>query len=264
MQSDANNITHMETTSKKTLNVLSIDYDYFMKFENDDISVLNSFPDGTEQFIGLSDYVWASRLACEYASGEIAKVSCNSDELFEVWKFLMKQRKSVPVLITNSHVHIYDFIKKHMKKHDGLRVVNLDFHHDAYDRTDELNCGNWVNFLDREFSLEYDWVTSDCGWNAAGKKPGILEGRPRFRSISEFRKVNPRFKPDIIFICRSDVWVPPHMDSQFLSFAFDVCGRFKNVRGNTEVLKKRDISKYVLQIKQSMEKINNTYSRSAK
>lgn len=256
----------METTSKKTLNVLSIDYDYFMKFENDDTGPLASFPDGTEAFIGLSDYVWASRLACEYASSEIAKVSCNSDELFEVWKFLMKQRKSVPVLITNSHMHIHGFIKDNIGELDSVRVVNLDFHHDAYDksRNGELNCGNWVNFLDREFSLEYDWVTSDCGWNAAGKKPGILEGRPRYRCISEFRNANPKFKPDIIFICRSDVWVPPHMDSQFLPFAFDVCGRFKDVRGNTEVLKKRDVSKYVLQIKQSIDKLHKTYSCSAK
>ena len=245
----------MKPKTNNTLNVLSIDYDYFMKLKDDDISVISEFPDGTEAFIGLSDYIWSSRLANRKSAEAINTVTCNTDELFNVWKFVMKQRKTVPVLITNSHVHIYEFIKSHLNGRNSIRVANLDFHHDAYDKTSELNCGNWVNFLDREFNLEYDWITSDCGWEAAGEKPEILNGRPRFRNIAEFIKANPKFKPDIIFICRSDVWVPPHLDSEFVNLSFDVCGRFKNIMGDPAVLRKRDLRMYIEQLRDVYDKM---------
>jgi len=238
-----------------TLNVLSIDYDYFMKFKDDDISVISEFPDGTEAFIGLSDYIWATRLAHRKAAEAINTVTCNTDELFNVRKFIMKQSRNVPVLITNSHVHIYEFIKSRLDGRNSIRVANLDFHHDAYDKTSELNCGNWVNFLDREFTLEYDWITSDCGWEAAGKKPGILDGRTRFRNIVEFTKANQKFKPDIIFICRSDVWVPPHLDREFVNFSFDVCGRFNDIMGDPAVLRKRDLRKHIDQLRDAYDKM---------
>lgn len=247
-----------------TLNVLSIDYDYFMKFKDDDISVLSSFPDGTEAFINLSDIIWTTRLASDYDADNIAKVSCNTDELFEVWKFLSKQRKSTPVLIVNSHVHIYEFVKEHMKNKDSVRVVNMDFHHDAYDiyeKNKGVNCGNWVNFLDREYSMEYDWITSDCGWKAASEKPAILDGRPRYRNLEDFRIANPKFRPDIIFICRSDCWTPPHMDRCFVNLAFDVCGRFSNIMGDGRVLKTRNLDSLVKQQREIYAKMHEQYRK---
>ena len=129
---------------QRSLNILSLDFDYFLKFENDDTSVLSEFPDGTEAFLQFNDAVWAIRLAYKEVDDKIKTVKCNEDELAKVSVFLNGCNPDIPAMIANSHVHIYDFIISHAKQGQELRILNLDFHHDAYNISQELNCGNWV------------------------------------------------------------------------------------------------------------------------
>ena len=140
---------------QRPLNILSLDFDYFLKFENDDTSVLSEFPDGTEAFLQYNDIVWANRLATKEVEDKIKTVKCNEDEFAKVYVFLNDCKADIPVMIANSHVHIYDFILSHAKQGQDLRILNLDFHHDAYNTSQELNCGNWALKLKERTEILY-------------------------------------------------------------------------------------------------------------
>ena len=238
---------------QRPLNILSLDFDYFLKFENDDTSVLSEFPDGTEAFLQFNDAVWAIRLAYKEVEDKIKTVKCNEDELAKVSVFLNCCKADIPVMIANSHVHIHDFILSHAKPGQELRILNLDFHHDAYNISQELNCGNWVLKLKERTAnpVTYQWVTSENGWNCAEVTiPSFIKESYRFKSFAEYLSWNKDYKPDLIFLCRSDVWVPPHLDGYFDMLMRFVAAHFNNVIGEQRITKPRDLSEEIAKMRE--------------
>lgn len=243
---------------QRPLNILSLDFDYFLKFENDDASVLAEFPDGTESFLQYNDAIWATHLAHKEVEDRIKTVKCNEDELAKVSVFLNDCKPDIPVMIANSHVHIYDFILSHAKPGQELRILNLDFHHDAYHTEQELNCGNWVLKLkDRiDNPVVYQWVTSDNGWNASeGTIPRFVQGAYRFKTFKDYLSWNKEYKPDLIFLCRSDVWVPPHLDGYFDMLMRFMASHFRDVTGEQRITKPRDLSKEIAKLREAYKTI---------
>lgn len=239
---------------KRPLNILSLDFDYFLKFENDDTSVLSEFPDGTEAFLQFNDVVWATHLAYKEVEDKIKTVKCNEDELAKVSVFLNTCKADIPVMVANSHVNIYNFILSHTKKGQELRILNLDFHHDAYNKSQELNCGNWVLKLKErtENPVSYQWVTSDNGWKTSeGTIPRFVQGAYRFKLFAEYLSWNKDYKPDLIFLCRSDVWVPPHLDGYFDMLMRFVATHFNNVIGEQRITKPRDLSEEIAKLREA-------------
>ena len=239
---------------QRPLNILSLDFDYFLKFDNDDTSVLSEFPDGTESFLQYNDAVWATHLAHKEVEDKIKTVKCNEDELAKVSVFLNDCKANIPVMIANSHVHIYDFILSHAKPGQELRILNLDFHHDAYTALQELNCGNWVLKLKERISnpVVYQWITSDNGWNCAeGSIPRFVQGAYRFKTFKDYLSWNKEYKPDLIFLCRSDLWVPPHLDVYFDILMRFMASHFNNVTGEQRITKPRDLSKEIAKLRET-------------
>lgn len=239
---------------QRPLNILSLDFDYFLKFENDDASILAEFPDGTEAFMPYNDVVWAIHLAHKEIEDKINTVKCNEDELANVSVFLNGCKSDIPVMIANSHVHIHDFILQHAKPGQELRILNLDFHHDAYHTEQELNCGNWVLKLkDRiDNPVVYQWVTSDNGWNASeGTIPSFVQGAYRFKTFKDYLSWNKEYKPDLIFLCRSDVWVPPHLDGYFDILMRFMASHFRYVTGEQRITKPRDLSEEIAKLREA-------------
>ena len=249
------NITQKKKHLKiqRPLNILSLDFDYFLKFENDDTSVLSEFPDGTEAFLSYSDTIWATHLAHKEVEDKINTVKCNEDELANVLFFLNGFYADIPVMIANSHVHIYDYILANAKPGQELRILNLDFHHDAYNTSQELNCGNWVLKLKERTSnpVVYQWVTSENGWNCAkGTIPCFVKEAYRFKMFGEYLSCNKDYNPDLIFLCRSDVWVPPHLDVYFDMLMRFAAAHFNNVTGEQRITKPRDLSKEIAKLRE--------------
>ena len=243
---------------QRPLNILSLDFDYFLKFDNDDTSVLSEFPDGTEAFLQYNDAVWATHLAHKEVEDKIKTVKCNEDELAKVSVFLNCCKADIPVMIANSHVHIHDFILSHAKQGQELRILNLDFHHDAYSTSQELNCGNWVLKLRERTSnpVAYQWVTSDNGWNCAeGSIPRFIKEAYRFKSFSEYLSWNKDYKPDLIFLCRSDVWVPPHLDGYFDMLMRFAAVHFNYVTGEQRITKPRDLSEEIAKLREAYKTV---------
>ena len=239
---------------QRSLNILSLDFDYFLKFENDDTSVLSEFPDGTEAFLQYNDIVWANRLATKEVEDKIKTVKCNEDEFAKVYVFLNDCKADIPVMIANSHVHIYDFILSHAKQGQDLRILNLDFHHDAYNTSQELNCGNWALKLKErtENPVSYQWVTSENGWSCSGGSiPRFVQEAYRFKTFKDYLYWNKEYKPDLIFLCRSDVWVPPHLDGYFDKLMRFAASHFDNVIGEQRITKPRDLSEEIAKLREA-------------
>jgi hypothetical protein len=73
------------------------------------------------------------------------------DDVYNQWDNLNIISNSPKIIIEDDHESILNHLL------NGDHVVNLDAHHDSgYEKWDKkLNCGNWVNFVDINYTLYY-------------------------------------------------------------------------------------------------------------
>lgn len=204
----------------KPLNVVSIDWDYLVNASEEER--LEMFPDGGNENLPrfVLDMIWMSRYA---QHEELSKISVDELALETVQSFVNSHKTlRTRCLITDSHKHLYEMVSKSLKKGQPLNIINIDYHHDCYGSAQlpEVDCGNWMiqmvenrhNKLVSPQEVSYTWVKrndSDCG-----------EFSNRFdwgKSVSiDFLKSIEGFTIDLLFICRSGVWSPPHLDEAFV------------------------------------------------
>ena len=207
---------------KKPLNVLSIDWDYFIDATLEQRMTL--FPDGNDTLGSeLNKIIWQSRYA---ENEELSRIKYDEEAFNGMMDYLYRVRKNykspyVKVMITNSHKHIYDFVTKNSDKDRPIRMFHIDYHTDSYGFQAELDCGNWVDHLNKYL---YDRARkfSTIQWLGREDSEAII-GSPKLLQQTEIdgcieRTVDKFFHgeiPDLIFICKSNPWSPPHLDSYF-------------------------------------------------
>ena len=198
------------------MRILSIDWDYFMNC-SDEFRALN-FPDGGNERIGsaLSTWIWGSRYGF---NPEIEKVKLLESDLDAVKKLLDYNKGCYYLITADSHKHLGEFIlapdmEKTFEKED-IYIANIDHHHDAYGIGDALNCGNWINKVVEKYpKTKIDWV-GNCD-----------SDKVELENVSRVSLDSLKEKDfDIVYLCRSGVWSPPHLDKQF-----GVLNRFANKR----------------------------------
>ena len=91
----------------------------------------------------LSEIVWGSKYAMY--EDKLAEVSLLFDEYDALLTLLYKQNRNCPVMIANSHSHIYGFIHSYLR--GKIQITNIDMHHDIINDNAELDCGNWISNL---------------------------------------------------------------------------------------------------------------------
>ena len=238
-------------------NILSIDWDFFMKTEAED-SIL--FPDGgNENLPYIIQYsIWTSHYLEKNSIGgrRLRDIQVDSKEVQFVKKVIEKQMDPM-CMITDSHKHIYNFIKDVMscEGYDTMNLVNVDFHHDVYSHMgdDVVDCGNWMKKIIDEYegtNSIFTWVNrensdvDDMGWEgdriSQTKNLGI---------ISEYDW-------DAIFICKSGMWSAPHLDKKFIS-TFQWMLDFFYVEYQSDVFKDRmiEIETMIEDMEKKMEKV---------
>lgn len=194
----------------KSLRVLSIDYDYFQKISMD---MIYSYPDGIETTCELNEIIWAAHYADHK---ELKHIKINHEEIAALSELLQKQDKTCPILITQSHKDIYDFILKQATT-NAISITNIDMHHDLSNNNNQLDCGNWIGMLQKTHTIKLDWVVNPISMDIFCP---VSENDEDFRLIRSF--VIPTInqildkKYDIVFLCRSDTWSPPHLDKYFI------------------------------------------------
>lgn len=229
------------------MKVLSIDFDYFPIVSKE---ILDKFPDGVDQPAEISRIIWASR----YASyPELKEIEINKVELDRIEKIISRQRMSTPCLIAQSHVHAYRFILDHIQGEEKVELVNVDFHNDITNDNKRLDCGNWIMHLTEELlrnniGFHLDWVINP----ESLKMIHAEEFRPYVKeSLSEYMDT----KFDAVFLCRSDNWLPPHLDRYFTELT--VCCMASTRCRMVDDMRDREYEEYEKELRERINGIKN-------
>ena len=221
------------------MNVLSIDFDFFQDAE---VEQLHRYPDGIDYGTKISIVVWShyytQKSLSEYM--DVKAIKINRKFFKQMKEIIVAQDETTPVLIVNSHKHIYDFIHEYWNGKDKCDVWNVDMHHDIFNDNDKLDCGNWGMHIIND-GARLHWIGRQMSIEAYG-----LGKVKDFPMEQDFEKIkNKEF--DLIFLCRSDTWLPPHLDRYFVEMAKLCCDHFDRVCGDPDVLVSRmkEISKQV-------------------
>lgn len=240
---------------KHPLRVLSVDFDYFQKVSS---KGLCCYPDGVDLPTSLSTSIWVSHYAQPGTKEELAKVKIDKDELTLLRKLIVRNSKTwKPIMIVQSHKHIYDFVMEHYEDedYDGIHLVNIDMHADySNNNTETVDCGNWVSFLEKAVPhLELTWVANKV--SAEAYKVSEALKKKMTPSISEV--LDEEF--DVIFICRSDQWLPPHLDKYF-DKVFNLCLElFGSVMVDNQITEPRDYEDAVKQMEEVYASLRSQY-----
>lgn len=192
----------------KTLNVLSIDWDYFMncsaKFRAD------HFPDGGNENIGsaLANLIWSQRYAfCP----DIEKVKVRTKDLDILRNYVESNDFIYMFACMDSHKHLGEFLLDEgmRSKYDEIKITNIDHHSDMYNMGEGINCGNWLNrVIDAYPKCEVKWIANeDSDMTLLDKYSDNVAVTDMKNGLSG--------DYDIIYLCRSSVWSAPHLDKQF-------------------------------------------------
>lgn len=258
---------------------LSIDWDYFIDATAYEREIM--FPDGGNEnlLICLQNYVWMSRYAeCRIKfelTGEkvIEDIGIKRGELDSLYTLIKTyKKKDTKMYVYESHKEIANkrFTGKSSKSSKNFErsaadIINIDFHHDCYNigadegrnisGNEEINCGNWGRLLKNSNRInKLYWVS---GENGEGVIDGLIE--KHYNNIGCLMGDGEVFKSGIdnIFICRSAVWSPPHLDNDFIAMALKIDGLCNgNIDGIYKLIKRWDDST-VATIKELAEKVRH-------
>lgn len=219
--------------------VLSIDFDFFQEVDKE---TLNEYPDGCDLSTKLSEIVWGSRCAKSNPNCEkILSVQLAKSLYYQMLSILSKQSSDIPVLIAQSHVNIFDFLLdiKDENPEQPLEIINVDLHHDLFNDNPDLDCGNWLKHIkDMYEDTIIHWIARPISMECYAIRDEDKLGKLVETDFSKIKDM----QFDAIFICRSDPWLPPHLDKYFDRLVELCASQFNNVRAQNCVLKPRDIS----------------------
>ena len=234
------------------MKILSIDFDFFQNVTTEDIS---SYPDGVDNTTAISEMVWASHYAMH---GEhLNSIDIMHGEFDMLKDILKKQKTSIPVMVTNSHKHIYDFIYDHSNG-TPVELVNVDMHHDIINSNSKLDCGNWISHLINNEKkngkrIKFTWLANPISFETYGIEDLFgFGGKMEHATKCSFSEIETDGF-DIVFLCRSDPWTPPHLDKYFTELCEIIKGHFH------EIWMERGIDKPRILYKEQAEQIAETY-----
>lgn len=209
----------------EAMNVLSIDWDFFQIVSKEDVSY---YPEGIDLGGEVSAAIWRKH----YESyPELAAIPLAEQEYRLLKELLIRQKQSVPVMIANSHVLAYDFILDNLEPEETVVMTNIDMHQDIVNDNAHMDCGNWIGYLFRNGYMEkvkvtgtpsLRWVHNPVSFQVYGidkylEDPAGGNFGKVITAIDGGTTIAPLLNTqyDLIFLARSDMWSPPHLDTFF-------------------------------------------------
>lgn len=221
-----------------TLHVLSIDFDVFPQVSFR--TMIQCYPDGLDLPTELSECIWSYHYATPQGRKLLEQIYIPSETIKQLLEYIKKNTASdIPCLIAQSHKSIYPWILKQYH-HESVSIYHLDTHEDRENQNKTLDCGNWLSFLERTIrNVSVTWianpVTKDY-YNIPDTHP--LPYTTDLRTLKD--------KPiDAIFLCRSDNWVPPHLDPIFDHLKTELSQQFPNTQIESCVNHPRTINRSI-------------------
>ena len=167
------------------------------------------------------------------------QVQANKKQLKDLIKIIAAQSSDIKIWVSQSHKHAYKFIKENISTDETCEIINIDMHHDMYNHKYKIDCGNWLSHIDNEYpNAHITWVENPESQNAYGTD--IHNTKPI--NIKQDFDFMDDIKFDMIFLCRSDSWLPPHLDTEFNKLKKFIEDKFKNTQIEIQVDKPRDIN----------------------
>lgn len=210
---------------ESSINILSIDWDYFIDATS--AQRFELFPDGgnEELALGIQHFIWLSRYAdsrikrelnqTDISLEDISLLQTEIDELIDLVCDFSKE--GLQIRVFESHKNIADMIDEyHRQNNTGVNVFNIDFHHDCYNHQGPLDCGNWLSTMkDDGRVVNATWVKrEDSEIGDDNDEDGHIDAKcTSIEGLRESFESNGGI--DAIFICRSACWSPPHLDLDF-------------------------------------------------
>lgn len=197
-----------------TYRILSIDWDYFIDASLE--SRVADFPDGHVFGQQLESIIWASHYA---SNSGLAKMGVNTKALSRVKENILPRIRAGRIrmiMCAFNHNECYQFIHKCLcvDEEDNISLTNIDFHHDTWEVEDNsVTAGNWLTHLKQEFG-----DAAKLRWVGCKDSPGSDYSWLSPVSLSAALKL----EYDYIFICKSGLWSPPHLDGRFNDLAYAV------------------------------------------
>jgi len=205
------------------MNLLTIDWDYFLPVPHDDAVKWITFYDwGTteQQNPLLTDMLWQTR-AAQFAINDMPLPRCEGWEDF-AQRFTLSE--DATLLYSNSHLFAaLDHYGDLWRPDEFGQVWLYDAHHDSgyKDKADleRITCEDWLGYYTRggvQTHVRYPkwhtgWKDVDCTPATPPSSRALDSGNPP--------KVNGKVVTfDVVQICRSDAWVPPWCDDDFMTF----------------------------------------------
>ena len=213
---------------KKYLNVLSIDWDYFI--DATEKQRIIDFPDGNDDLsMSVKNILWANRYS---ENSSIEKIGIRKDEYEELTIYLVglivnTDSCNISTMVTDSHKYIYDVISEKLAESDNplpVKLFHIDYHPDYYEDGQNLHCGNWLNYLYKDLEKNKTLTDSEVVWMAredSDENPDVstvMRKTEYDRNTELYDTIEEFFNghiPDILFLCKSNPWSPPHLDYWF-------------------------------------------------
>jgi hypothetical protein len=121
-------------------------------------------------------------------------------------------------MIAESHVHAYSYFLDRTRPGENFACYNVDFHHDLYGQAKYPTAGNWARLLMGERpEMTYIWIGQADSQVECMLPHTAIAHKTHFSVLEPFRDGESAF--DCIFLCRSDLCYPPHLDKYFQQMA---------------------------------------------
>ena len=203
----------------KMLKILSIDWDYFPNCDTK--TRIRHFPDGNNENVPeiIDTISWAMHYATYPKLKNIGVREAEYQYLIELFKTI-SGNENIQMYFSNIHKLAYHVIKDAIEDNPNItamQVINIDYHHDLYDFTpDFVDSGNWIMRLDKDLPpniyKEYIWIANPDSdfdtWNKSKLEHKQIFHPPFIHPLCDV--IGDDF--DIIYISKSSVWSPPHLD----------------------------------------------------
>ena len=190
---------------------LSIDWDFFIDATANERLML--LPDGGSENLpdSIRKYIWDTR----YGDPRLEDITIDND----AFQYIRKLCRAFcgKCFIAESHKYAYEFIIGNTTPDEQFEVYNIDFHHDLYDFGHKrVNCGNWVTKLkEKRPQMKYMWVLRPDSDQLSKTKAKVDTTQMSFSAFKSKCEDDFQGLFNHLFLCRSDMWSPPHLDTYF-------------------------------------------------
>lgn len=198
--------------------ILSIDFDYFVDADN--ITRTMNFPDGHEGFSdSLCSFIWSNYYP------QLNKIGIKNREYENLINYAKRTKavKEGKVVSFESHKEIYNLVEQN-NVGDNCHIFNIDYHHDMYfisHNNTAVDCGNWGRVLKEKYpNFKLSWIA--CDDSEKELITGDFVDCDEVLTLDEMLESLSPEDVDVVFMCRSDMWTPPHLDKYYKNLEMEL------------------------------------------